>query len=66
MKILIKRSSLFDTVVIECYDCSQIGCHHLSSVFLGASMGHWCNTSHIGALQNVPWTVEQKMKYAIP
>ena len=43
-----------------------IGCHHLSSVFLGASMDHWCNTSHIDALQTLPWTTEQKMKYAIP
>jgi hypothetical protein len=29
-------------------------------------MGHWCNTSHIEALSHVPWTIEQKMKYAIP
>jgi len=43
-----------------------IGCHHLSSVFLGASMSHWCNTSHIGALNTVNWTVDQKMKFAIP
>lgn len=44
-----------------------IGFHHLSSSFLGASMDHWCNLTHISALDNVNhWTLEQKKEYAIP
>lgn len=43
-----------------------IGCHHLSSSFLGASMDHWCNLGHVQALQDVPWTLEQKKQYALP
>jgi hypothetical protein len=43
-----------------------IGCHHYSSSFLAASMPHWCNLDHIGELNNVSWTLEQKKQYAIP
>lgn len=43
-----------------------IGCHHLSSSFLGASMDHWCNTSHMDELQGRGWTVENIKDYAIP
>lgn len=43
-----------------------IGCHHLSSSFLGASMEHWCNTSHISELDRLNWTPDQKKQYAIP
>lgn len=43
-----------------------IGCHHLSSTFLGASMDHWCNTSHIDELDKLAWTTEQKKQFAIP
>ena len=43
-----------------------IGCHHLSSTFLGASMDHWCNVNKIPAFNNLQWTDEQKKKYAIP
>lgn len=43
-----------------------IGFHHLSSSFLGASMGHWCNLDHIDVLNNLDWTVEQKKQYALP
>ena len=43
-----------------------IGCHHLSSTFLGASMDHWCNTSNIESLEGLGWDVEQRKQYAIP
>jgi hypothetical protein len=43
-----------------------IGFHHLSSTFLGASMGHWCNISHVPLLADKPWTIEQKKQYALP
>lgn len=43
-----------------------IGCHHLSSTFLGASMNHWCNTSHMDELNKLVWTAEQKKQFAIP
>lgn len=43
-----------------------IGFHHLSSSFLGASMGHWCDLDHIEVLDNVAWTTEQKKQYALP
>jgi OCT family organic cation transporter-like MFS transporter 4/5 len=43
-----------------------IGFHHLSSSFLGASMGHWCNVDKITELDNLGWTLEQKKNYSIP
>ena len=44
-----------------------IGCHHLSSSFLGAGIDHWCNTSNIDALNGKDdWSLEQKKKFAIP
>ena len=44
-----------------------IGCHHLSSTFLGASMDHWCNVSHIDAVSGKNWwTDDQKKTLAIP
>ena len=43
-----------------------IGCHHLSSSFLGASMGHWCNTSHMSQINGYGWTLEQIKNYSIP
>jgi len=41
-----------------------IGCHHLSSVFLGFTPDHWCSLNEI----NFPdgWSLEQKKNYAIP
>ena len=29
-------------------------------------MDHWCNTSHIEALDGLDWTLEQKKNYSIP
>eukprot|EP00096_Caligus_rogercresseyi_P010966 TRINITY_DN4168_c0_g1_i1.p1 TRINITY_DN4168_c0_g1~~TRINITY_DN4168_c0_g1_i1.p1 ORF type:complete len:606 (-),score=82.03 TRINITY_DN4168_c0_g1_i1:387-2204(-) len=53
--------------MITWIECILIGCHHLSSSFLGASMDHWCNTEHIDALQGLnSWTLEEKKKFAIP
>ena len=43
-----------------------IGMYHLSSTFLGAQTDHWCNTSHIKALDGLDWTLEQKKNYSIP
>lgn len=43
-----------------------IGCHHLSSSFLGASMDHWCNTTFMEPLQGKSWTLQQKKDFAIP
>ena len=43
-----------------------IGCHHLSSSFLGASMDHWCNTSSISELDRLNWTPDEKKQYLIP
>nr|XP_040575273.1 organic cation transporter protein-like isoform X2 [Lepeophtheirus salmonis] len=53
--------------MITWIECILIGCHHLSSSFLGASMDHWCNTNHIKALEGMnSWTTEQKKQFAIP
>jgi OCT family organic cation transporter-like MFS transporter 4/5 len=43
-----------------------IGFHHLSSSFLGASDGHWCNFDLNSAINNTGWTLEQKKSYALP
>eukprot|EP00095_Tigriopus_kingsejongensis_P005178 maker-scaffold237_size242172-snap-gene-1.35 protein:Tk05178 transcript:maker-scaffold237_size242172-snap-gene-1.35-mRNA-1 annotation:"sugar transporter" len=43
-----------------------IGCHHLSSSFLGASMDHWCNTSYMEPLQGKSWTIAEKKEFSIP
>jgi len=38
----------------------------LSSSFLGASDGHWCNFDLNSAINNTGWTLEQKKSYALP
>ena len=43
-----------------------IGFHHLSSSFLGASDGHWCNFDAISAINNTGWTLDQKKEYSLP
>lgn len=43
-----------------------IGFHHLSSSFLGASDGHWCNFDAISAINNTGWTLDQKKNYSLP
>jgi hypothetical protein len=43
-----------------------IGLYHLSSSFLGASMNHWCNTTHMDTLSGKDWTTDQIKQYAIP
>jgi len=43
-----------------------IGFHHLSSSFLGASDGHWCNVDGISILNNTGWTLAQKKNYSLP
>jgi len=41
-----------------------IGCHHLSSVFLGFTPDHWCSLKEINFPGN--WNLEQKKSYLIP
>ncbi len=43
-----------------------IGCHHLSSSFLGAQTDHWCNTSKIDEIAGFGWSVEQRRNFSIP
>jgi len=43
-----------------------IGFHHLSSSFLGATDGHWCNFDAIPAINNTGWTLEQKKSFSLP
>ena len=43
-----------------------IGFHHLSSSFLGASDGHWCNFDLNSAINNTGWTLDQKKTYSLP
>lgn len=46
-----------------------IGFHHLSSSFLGVSVGHWCNTTGVDGvaqLQNYGWSSAQIKNYTIP
>ena len=43
-----------------------IGCHHLSSSFIGASMPHWCNTSTMSRISDKSWSLEQMKRFAIP
>ncbi len=43
-----------------------IGCHHLSSSFLGAQMDHWCNTSYIDQISGYGWDAEQRRNFSIP
>jgi len=43
-----------------------IGFHHLSSSYLGASDGHWCNIDAIDKISNQGWSIAQKKNYSIP
>ena len=43
-----------------------IGFHHLSSSYLGASDGHWCNFDRINTLNNTGWSLEQRKNYSLP
>ena len=44
-----------------------IGCHHLSSVFLGYSPNHWCDFNATFPNTTLPdWSVAEKKNFSIP